>query len=246
MHPAPPMSVPFGLPELDDVTGGMRPGHLIVVASAPGAGKTTLLLQFLRHATFRHGCSTHLISLEMTDSDIRQRLLSGESGIRLHSVEHPATGNLDRAPSAATLAKAEALTNQGTLAVDSRTSFSIADLPLTFYQEQDQILAVDCIDLVDADASPFTVARAFKKYALETEMPVLVSTRVRDNSPHADALMEEADMVLLLERPDTTGWDHERAGEADIHVVKNRMGPIARITMQHQLFRSRFVPLGQS
>lgn len=246
METMPTDGVPFGLPELDDVTGGMRPGHLIVVASAPGAGKTALLLQFLRHAAFRHGRSAHLISLEMTDADIRHRLLSGESRIPMQSLGHPAQKEPGQESPTAALTEAEALLDRDVLTVDARPEFSIAELPLMFYRNRDQILAVDCADLVEADASLTTVARAFKKYALETEMPVIVTARAGTDSPCSPSLTEEADIVLLLGRPDTRDWDHERAGEADISVVKNRMGPITKFTVAHQLFRSRFAPLSES
>ncbi|MGN0095755.1 MAG: hypothetical protein ACI38U_06795 [Corynebacterium sp.] len=40
MYLATPISASFGLPELDDVTSGMCPGHLIIVVSAPGQERT--------------------------------------------------------------------------------------------------------------------------------------------------------------------------------------------------------------
>ncbi len=190
----PPGTVRYAFPDLDKITGGMRPGQLIVIASRPGAGKTTLLLQLLREAAFRQRRHALLLSGEMSGADIRLRLLSGESGVPMLT---------DRSATQDTaIAEAEKLLAGESLEVYTQSPLDTFDLDpvaggesiLGSLSPSDVgVIGVDCIDVIG---------------------------------------------------PDTTNRDHERSGEADIHVVKNRMGPIAVVRVAHQMHRARFVPLG--
>ena len=60
-----------------------------------------------------------------------------------------------------------------------------------------------------------------------------------------NSLEQDADMVILLHRPDAFERDDPRAGEADIIVGKHRNGPTATITVAHQLHLSRFVDMAR-
>jgi replicative DNA helicase len=60
-----------------------------------------------------------------------------------------------------------------------------------------------------------------------------------------NSLEQDADMVLLLHRPDAIDRDDPRAGEADLILGKHRNGPTATITLAHQLHLSRFVDMAR-
>jgi replicative DNA helicase len=61
-----------------------------------------------------------------------------------------------------------------------------------------------------------------------------------------NSLEQDADMVILINRPDAFERDDPRAGEADLILAKHRAGPTATITVAHQLHYSRFTDLAQS
>ncbi len=61
-----------------------------------------------------------------------------------------------------------------------------------------------------------------------------------------NSLEQDADMVILIHRPDAWERDDPRAGEADLILAKHRAGPITTITVAHQLHYSRFSDLAQS
>src|SRR5438045_3199340 len=75
--------VPTGFHDLDELTNGLHPGQLIVVAGRPAQGKSTLGLDALRAASIRNGMTSVLFSLEMSRSEITTRLLSAEARILL-------------------------------------------------------------------------------------------------------------------------------------------------------------------
>ncbi|MGH3500840.1 MAG: replicative DNA helicase [Nocardioidaceae bacterium] len=60
-----------------------------------------------------------------------------------------------------------------------------------------------------------------------------------------NSLEQDADLVLLIHRPDAWERDDPRAGEADIILAKHRSGPTSTITVAHQLHYSRFADLAQ-
>ncbi len=68
---------------------------------------------------------------------------------------------------------------------------------------------------------------------------------VADGIAVHNSLEQDADMVILLHRPDAFERDDPRGGEADLIVGKHRNGPTATITVAHQLHLSRFVDMAR-
>jgi replicative DNA helicase len=58
-----------------------------------------------------------------------------------------------------------------------------------------------------------------------------------------NSIEQDADMVILLHRPDAFERDDPRAGEADLILAKHRNGPTDTIVVAHQLHYSRFADL---
>src|SRR5690606_20835319 len=78
--------VPTGFTDLDEVTNGLHPGQMIIVAARPGIGKSTLGLDFCRSASIKHGMTSVIFSLEMSRTEIVMRMLSAEARIRLQDM----------------------------------------------------------------------------------------------------------------------------------------------------------------
>ena len=75
--------VPTGFVELDEVTNGLHPGQMVIVAARPGVGKSTLALDFMRSCSIKHQLPSVIFSLEMSKTEIVMRLLSAEAKIKL-------------------------------------------------------------------------------------------------------------------------------------------------------------------
>ena len=78
------VGVPTGFADLDELTNGLHPGQLIVVAARPAIGKSTLGLDIARSASIKHGLTSAIFSLEMSRNEIAMRLLSAEAQVPLH------------------------------------------------------------------------------------------------------------------------------------------------------------------
>ncbi|MCA9314781.1 MAG: replicative DNA helicase [Planctomycetes bacterium] len=70
-----------GFTTFDDMTGGLKPGELVIVAGRPSMGKTTWALNIARHASSREGKTVAVFSLEMTARNIVRNILCAEARV---------------------------------------------------------------------------------------------------------------------------------------------------------------------
>lgn len=80
-----PTGIPYGLSDLDKLTGGSERGDLVVLAAPPGGGKTSLAAHFA-FAPSNAGMplSVAIFSLEMRASKLLMRMLCIEAGISIN------------------------------------------------------------------------------------------------------------------------------------------------------------------
>lgn len=81
-----------GWPNFDRLTGGLAPGQLISVAARTGVGKSITILQWALNIA-KSGAPVAIVSTEMTDAQLSQRLLAMLSGIELWKAR---SGRLDQ------------------------------------------------------------------------------------------------------------------------------------------------------
>lgn len=80
------IGVPTGLTDVDKKIGGFRPGDLIVLAARPGVGKTSLALNMAVNAAEK-GVKVAFFSLEMSTSQLVQRIISSKAGVDLSVIK---------------------------------------------------------------------------------------------------------------------------------------------------------------
>src|SRR5438034_8621678 len=73
--------VPSGFRELDKLTSGFQPGNLIIVAARPSMGKSALALCAAVNIAVRHSGPVALFTLEMSKSEVTQRLMCSEGKV---------------------------------------------------------------------------------------------------------------------------------------------------------------------
>lgn len=73
--------VPTGFHKLDEITAGLQPENLIVVAARPGVGKTSWAMNVATNAALQHNVPVLVFSLEMSKFELMERMLAGEARI---------------------------------------------------------------------------------------------------------------------------------------------------------------------
>src|SRR5947209_3649068 len=258
--------VPTGFKELDELTNGLHPGQLIVIAGRPAMGKSTVGLDLLRAASIKGQMTSAMFSLEMGRSEITMRLLSAEAQILLSRLR---TGQMTD-PDWNRLARRMGEIAQAPLFIDDSPNMSMMEIRAKCRRlKQRHDLKLVVVDYLQLMTSPGKVenrqqevaemSRSLKLLAKELEIPVVAISQLnrgaeqrQDKRPQMSDLREsgaseqDADMVILLHREDAYEKESPRAGEADLIVAKHRNGPTKDVVVSSQLHYSRFVDMQQS
>ena len=257
--------VPTGFTELDEVTNGLHPGQMIIVAARPGVGKSTLGLDFLRSCSIKHRMASVIFSLEMSKSEIVMRLLSAEAKIKLADMRSGRMSDDDWTR----LARRMSEISEAPLYIDDSPNLTMMEIRAKarrLRQRADlRLIVVDYLQLMTSgkktesrqvEVSEFS--RHLKLLAKELEVPVIAISQLNrgpeqrtDKKPmladlrESGSLEQDADAVVLLHRPDAFERDDPRGGEADLILAKHRNGPTKTVTVAHQLHLSRFANMAR-
>jgi replicative DNA helicase len=261
--------IPTGFMDLDDLTGGLHGGQLVVIAARPAIGKSTLALDILRSCTITHQLPAAFFSLEMDRDEIRHRLFSAQAKIALHHMRHQeGMTNDDWTRFARVLSDVTA----APLHIDAEPNQTPARIQArcrTIQQTNGlRLVVIDYLQLMQAGTGRRTenrqqevadMTRSFKLLAKELGVPVVLLAQLnrgpeqrQDKKPivsdlrESGAIEQDADIVILLHREDAYEKESPRAGEADLIVGKHRNGPTATITVAFQGHYSRFVDMAQT
>ena len=255
--------VPTGFADLDNLTNGLHPGQMIIVAARPGIGKSTLALDIARHAAVKHHKTAVIFSLEMSKTEITMRLLSAEAGIRLSQMR---SGTMNEQDWQKIVRRMTEISDAPLFIDDSpnMTMMEIRAKARRLKQRNDlKLIVVDYLQLMTSgkrvesrqqEVSEFS--RQMKLLAKELEVPVIAISQLNrgpeqrtDKRPmlsdlrESGSLEQDADMVIQVHRPDAREADDPRAGEADLIIAKHRNGPTTTVSVAHQLHYSRFADL---
>src|SRR5690606_12978128 len=91
--------LPTGYLDLTRLTGGWKPGQLVVVAGRPGLGKSTVAVDMARQCAFREGKTAAIFSLEMSASELWGRIICAEARVNHETYTTPnalTTADYDR------------------------------------------------------------------------------------------------------------------------------------------------------
>lgn len=236
--------VPTGFIELDELTGGLQAGQMIIIAGRPAMGKSTLALDICRSAAIRHKIAACYFSLEMGRMEIMMRMLSAESNVLLNKLR--GSGKMDDRDWER-LAKHYGPVSEAPLYVDDSPNLTMPEIRAKARRLKQQfnlgLIVIDYLQLMTSghrvesrqqEVSEFS--RALKLLAKELEIPVIAAAQLNrgpenrtDRKPQMSDLREsgsleqDADLIMLLHRPEYYE-EENRPGEADIIVAKHRNG----------------------
>ncbi|GFZ83493.1 replicative DNA helicase [Nesterenkonia alkaliphila] len=258
--------IPTGFRDLDDLTHGFHGGQLIVIAARPAMGKSVLALDFARSASVKHGMTTAFFSLEMGKVELTMRLLAAESAVHFSDLRK---GSSLQDEHWEKMARAMDHLEQAPLYIDDAPNLSLMEIRAKCrrlkQRENLKLIIVDYLQLLmsgkrvesrQQEVSEFS--RTLKLLAKELDVPIIALSQLNrgseqrpDKRPQVSDLREsgaieqDADMVMLLHRPEVYDKETERAGEADIIVAKNRNGPTRDITLIFQGHFQRFAEMAR-
>jgi replicative DNA helicase len=248
-----------GFRDLDDLTSGLQPGNLIVIAARPGIGKSSLAMNMARNVAV-DGHPVAVFSLEMSRAEIGMRVLCSEAKVPWDRIRSKRVGPQDWTN---IVYAAEVLHDSPMHIVDSG-NVNIVDIRAKARRMRTSkgglhMIIVDYLQLMTSpnarrpDSRQQEVAeisRSLKLLAKELSIPIVALSQLNRNpEARADkrpqlsdlresgAIEQDSDIVMFIHRDDA---DPEKKREAELIVAKHRNGPTGSIRLHFEPSLTQF------
>ena len=245
--------IPTGIIQLDEMTAGLQPSDLIILAARPSMGKTTLALNIAEGASMRHGKTIGVFSLEMSHQQLFFRMLCSQAKVDAHRLR---TGRINK-EDWQRIIKAFGELSEASIFIDDTPGISIIEMRakarrLALERRLD-LLIVDYLQLMRGRASFESrqqeiseISRSLKELAKELNIPVIALSQLSrapeqrggDHRPQlsdlreSGAIEQDADVVLFLFREELyKRGDPDLRGKAELIVGKQRNGPTGTVNL---------------
>lgn len=253
-----------GLPDLDNVLGGLRPGQLVVVGARPGGGKTAFGLTLTANAAMG-GQGVLFFSMEMPRDQIGDRLLTMGSGVPMSKLTRGgrlSADDLRRVMNAtgpewvsSSPLYVDDASDQPAMRIAAKTRRAVRRLGVG-------LVVVDYLQLMRPEGSEDNrqyevglAARRLKQIARDCGVPLICLSQLNraaeqrgNEKPRLSDLRESgeieqhADIVIFMHKqPNQT--DDMPVWSMDAVVAKNRNGPIADVPLAYRRAIMRFESL---
>ena len=249
-----------GFDDLDNITNGLQPSGLIIVAGRPSMGKTTLVNNLLLNTAVVDKRPAAFFSLETSGQQISVNLLCAHARVDSHRMRRGLLGKDDWkriVQQAGSLIEAP-------LFIDDSTGLTIRQLRAKARRVRSlhniELIAVDYLQMIDStdgenrQQAVSSISRSLKAMARELEIPVVVVSQLSRASEQREggrprlsdlresgSIEQDADVVILLYRK---GYHQVEAEEddrrAELIVAKQRNGPTGSLQLYFRRELLRF------
>ena len=235
--------VPTNFGKLDQLTQGLQPGELVILAARPSVGKTSFALNIARNAAVLARKPVVVFSLEMSKQALAQRLICAEAKVDNYLMR---TGQLDSLAYQHIAMALDTLT-QADLWIDDTPALAINTLRARARrmkaQNKIELIVIDYLQLMQGGRQESRVqevsdiSSGLKAIAKELQVPVLALSQLSRESERREnkrpqlsdlrdsgSIEQDADVVLFLYREGMHKPEIDRA-KTELIVAKNRNGP---------------------
>ena len=251
-----------GFADFDKLTGGLRPGDLLIVAGRPSMGKTTLAVNMAEYAAVHPAtrASVAIFSMEMPSEQVITRMLSSIGGVPLTNLRSGRISDEDwvRITSATTQL------SEAKIFVDETPALTPTELRARARRIKREhglgLIVVDYLQLMQVPGTKENrateigeISRGLKVLAKELAVPVIALSQLnraveqRENKKtvmsdlrESGSIEQDADMILLIYREEVYDKNTTKRGIAEIDLVKHRNGEIGTFLLTFQGQYTRF------
>jgi replicative DNA helicase len=241
--------VPTGFTDLDELTSGLQPSDLIIIAARPSMGKTSLVLNIAQHVGTKTDMTVGVFSLEMSKEQLFLRLLTGEARIDAHRLRGGFLGERDWGR----LSQAIGTLSEAKIYIDDTPSIGVLEMRAKCRRLAAEhglhLVVIDYVQLMQGRGrfenrtlELGSISRSLKGLAKELRVPIVLLSQLSrapesrsDHRPQlsdlreSGALEQDADVVTFIYREDMytdrSQPPSDSQGVAEIIVAKQRNGP---------------------
>ena len=243
--------VPSGYEELDDITTGFQPSELIVVAGRPGMGKTAFCMNIAQYVSINKNIPVAIFSLEMSKSQLVQRMLCSEARIDSHNLRKGRLAEADWAP----LSMAAGRLASAPIFIDDSAGISGLEIRAKARRLKAQcnlgLVIIDYLQLMQTagrvenrQQEISEISRSLKGLARELNVPVVAVSQLsraveqrEERRPRlsdlreSGAIEQDADLVIFIYREEYYKPKTEKKGISEIIISKQRNGPTGKVDL---------------
>jgi replicative DNA helicase len=254
-----------GYRELDRLTAGFQPGNLIIVAARPSMGKSALALGMAANVAVRHEKPVALFTLEMSKSEVTQRLMCSEGKVESQRLR---TGKLAVDDWPRLTAACDKLA-KAPIYVDDTASITMMEIRsklrrLKMRQPDLGLVIIDYLQLMTSGTSAENrvqevsqISRALKVLARDLDVPIIALSQLsraveqrHDKRPilsdlrESGSIEQDADLVMFVYRDEYYNPEEtDSAGIAEVILAKHRNGATDGIKLAFQKRYAKFADL---
>lgn len=249
--------IPSGFKELDSLTSGFQKSDLVIIAGRPSMGKTALSLSIAQYVSIKEKLPVAIFSLEMSKSQLVQRMLCSEARVDSHLLRTGRLPNRDWPR----LSIAVGPLSEAPLFIDDTPAIGVLEMRAKARRLKSShnigMVILDYLQLMQGPKGAENrqqeisiICRSLKGLAKELEVPVValsqlsrqVEVRGKEHRPQlsdlreSGAIEQDADLVLFIYRPEIYGILQDRKGNplqgvAEIIIGKQRNGPTGSVKL---------------
>jgi replicative DNA helicase len=241
-----------GFTDLDNLTSGLQPADLVIVAGRPSMGKTTVAMNMAENVAIKTGLPVAVFSMEMPGDALAMRMMSSLGRIDQNKIR---TGKLedDEWPR---LTSAINLLAETKLFIDDTPALNPTEVRARarrLMREHGQIglVVLDYIQLMQSPSSGDNrvqqisdISRGLKALAKELNVPVIALSQLNRNLEQrpnkrpimsdlreSGAIEQDADLILFVYRDEVYNEDSPDKGVAELIIGKQRNGPLGTVRL---------------
>jgi replicative DNA helicase len=243
--------VPTGFSRLDELTSGLQPSDLIIVAGRPSMGKTAFALNIAQHAAIEARVPTAVFSLEMAKEQLALRMLCSEAKVDAHRLRGGFLSESDWPK----LTRAAGNLSEAPIFIDDTAGLTALEMRAKARRLRAErnlgLIIVDYLQLMRGRADSDTreqeisdISRSLKGLAKELNVPVIALSQLNrrveergDKHPQladlreSGAIEQDADVIIFLYRDEVYNKSEENRGKAEVIIGKQRNGPTDRFEL---------------
>ncbi len=252
--------VETGFREFDQITSGLQPSDLVIIAGRPSMGKTSFALDIARFAACKRKVPTAIFSLEMSKEQLGLRMLCAEA--RVSSVKLR-TGFL-ASSDWPNLTAAAGRVSEAPIFIDDSPQLSTLDVRARSRRLKAEhslgLVIIDYLQLMHGSRKIESrqleiseISRGLKGLAKELNVPIIALSQLSravesrtDKRPllsdlrESGSIEQDADVVAFIYRDEVYDNETAKAGIAEILIRKQRNGPIGDVELAFLKEYTRF------
>ncbi|MFW6146878.1 MAG: replicative DNA helicase [Thermodesulfobacteriota bacterium] len=249
--------VATGFTDFDNLTSGLQPSDLIIIAGRPSMGKTALALNIAYNAALESNIGVVIFSLEMSKLQLGLRLLGADAMVDATRIRKGFLQDDDYIR----LTDAANRLSELPIYIDDSSGLSALELKARARRLKKKydigLVVIDYLQLMQSKKSSESrqleisdISRSLKALAKDLNLPVVAASQLNrkvEDRPNkrpiladlreSGAIEQDADLILFIYRESLYNRTEENKGKAEIIVAKHRNGPTDKFDLT---FRERY------